>query len=304
MRPLISYDDITTTPQPAPTLTQTHTNATAAHPPPKKRKTTPNQRQGGFRSQQQHWDDPGNQALPMTYDDTPATASPATTGAGMDGEAAEYYEEEEEEESRELTHDEIWDDSALIDAWNSAAAEYEAYHGPGKDWKKESVKKSPLWYNVPPAPTSKSSSKQKASGSYAPAVATTNGTSTHEADFHASADTGANSTPLNFDTFVPSHDPSLAAAATVAAGPLMAVPTMDGMSGVGTGSEMAMVSQDEAFSRAMTAMYWSGYWTAIYHSRRNEHAQQGGAQVNRDNIQQEEESVEEDEDEDMLPAQR
>lgn len=33
--------------------------------------------------------------------------------------------EEEEEESRELTHEEIWDDSALIDAWNSATAEYE-----------------------------------------------------------------------------------------------------------------------------------------------------------------------------------
>jgi hypothetical protein len=32
---------------------------------------------------------------------------------------------EEEEESRELTQDEIWDDSALIDAWESATAEYE-----------------------------------------------------------------------------------------------------------------------------------------------------------------------------------
>jgi hypothetical protein len=32
---------------------------------------------------------------------------------------------EEEEESRELTYDEIWDDSALIAAWESATAEYE-----------------------------------------------------------------------------------------------------------------------------------------------------------------------------------
>jgi hypothetical protein len=38
---------------------------------------------------------------------------------------AEEEEEEEEEESRELTHTEIWDDSALINAWESAAAEYE-----------------------------------------------------------------------------------------------------------------------------------------------------------------------------------
>ena len=34
-------------------------------------------------------------------------------------------EEEEEEESRALTHQEIWDDKALVDAWNSAEAEYE-----------------------------------------------------------------------------------------------------------------------------------------------------------------------------------
>ncbi len=32
---------------------------------------------------------------------------------------------EEEEEGRELTHDEIWDDSALVVAWESATAEYE-----------------------------------------------------------------------------------------------------------------------------------------------------------------------------------
>ena len=95
----------------------------------------------------------------MMYEDT----APASTLAAEVGNA----EEEEEEESRELTHEEIWDDSALIDAWNSAAAEYEvranvsargassltssiawfqqAFHGPGKKWKAEPVKKSPLY---------------------------------------------------------------------------------------------------------------------------------------------------------------
>ena len=74
------------------------------------------------------------------------------------------------------------------------------------------------------------------------------------------------SSPLNFDTFVPTHDPSLAAAATVmtAAGPSLGVSTMDATT-LGNGAEAAMVSQDEAFSRAMTTMYWSGYWTAVYH---------------------------------------
>jgi hypothetical protein len=28
-----------------------------------------------------------------------------------------------------------------------------------------------------------------------------------------------------------------------------------------------MINQDEAFSRALSAMYWGGYWTAMYHVR-------------------------------------
>lgn len=36
-------------------------------------------------------------------------------------------EEEEDEGSRELTYEEIWDDSALIDAWNAATEEYEVW---------------------------------------------------------------------------------------------------------------------------------------------------------------------------------
>ena len=31
-----------------------------------------------------------------------------------------------------------------------------------------------------------------------------------------------------------------------------------------------MASQDEAFSRALNAMYWGGYWTAVYHVCRRE----------------------------------
>ena len=51
---------------------------------------------------------------------------------------------EEVEESRELTHEEIWDDSALVNAWEAATEEYEAYHGSEKAWKTETVHKSPL----------------------------------------------------------------------------------------------------------------------------------------------------------------
>lgn len=122
MRPIISYDDIAT--QPAPK----HETNPPPQPLNKRRKTTQSQRQGGRRSHPQHWDDPGNQGQPVHYDDTASVASSSNAHAGMGAEsvgANEDYHEEEEEESRELTYEEIWDDSALIHAWNSATAEYE-----------------------------------------------------------------------------------------------------------------------------------------------------------------------------------
>ena len=124
MRPIISYDDIAI-PQSAepPVPPKHHTNSPSVQPPAKKRRTGPNHQQGnswnGRTGQSmQHWDDPGNQGMAMSYDDAP---SPVATKAT----AAEEEYDDEEEESRELSHEEIWDDSALIDAWNSAAAEYE-----------------------------------------------------------------------------------------------------------------------------------------------------------------------------------
>ncbi|KAH9855803.1 hypothetical protein C2E23DRAFT_723663 [Lenzites betulinus] len=297
MRPLISYDDIVA---PDTASAQQQMNPPAAPPPTKKRKTYQNQNQhrqgqmGGGRAHQNmyHWDDPANQEPQMMYDEMPTPSTSASTGAGGGhvGGAAQHYdeEEEEEEESRELTHEEIWDDSALIDAWNSAAAEYEAFHGPGKTWKDQPAKKSPLWYNVPPATTSKQNANKSAS----------NGVNAASANAHAASTADTNSIPLNFDTYVPTHDPSL-----VGAGSALAAPAMDGAA-LAVGSEAAMVSQDEAFTRAMTAMYWSGYWTAVYHSRRNE-AQQNGAGAPANGADDGDDAVEDDaDDDDMLPAQR
>ena len=104
-------------------------NPPAAPPPAKKRKTNQNQgRHGasgsGRQQAVQHWDDPGNQEPQMVYDEVAAASGSGSGNAGQTA-GGEQYEEEEEEESRELTHEEIWDDSALIEAWNSAAAEYE-----------------------------------------------------------------------------------------------------------------------------------------------------------------------------------
>ncbi|EPQ61190.1 hypothetical protein GLOTRDRAFT_109348 [Gloeophyllum trabeum ATCC 11539] len=139
------------------------------------------------------------------------------------------------EESRQLTHEEIWDDSALVDAWNAANEEYEALNGPDKSWKKDPVFKSPLWYNTPAI------QKTPQAGPSSPNKRTK--TKTAPAD---------DSQPLNFENFVPNHDPSLAANG---AGPTYASP--------------GIVGQDEAFTRAVEASYWSGYWTAVYHYHRH-----------------------------------
>lgn len=89
----------------------------------------------------QHWDDPGAEVDGLAYDDGEAMAVEATKDTatvGLEGneelvEVEDWVEngedldedENEEDESRELTHDEIWDDSALVAAWDAANEEYE-----------------------------------------------------------------------------------------------------------------------------------------------------------------------------------
>lgn len=152
MRPVISYDDIAD-PLSKPTNDTPTTGGAeqfggaqlgpqlpSHHQPPTKRRRPnqsrpqPNQQNHNGRQQShqnqrsqprqpvQHWDEPGTSNLSMNYGGDEEEAGVDFNGEALD---EEQGEEEEEEESRELTHEEIWDDSALIDAWNSASAEYE-----------------------------------------------------------------------------------------------------------------------------------------------------------------------------------
>ncbi|KAG2364747.1 hypothetical protein BDR07DRAFT_1354715 [Suillus spraguei] len=243
------------------------TSAPHSHqsPPFKKRKRS-NQKAKRPRKTA-HWDEPVDNQ--MNYDDVSAH--------GEDGEI-------EEEEGRELTHEEIWDDSALIDAWHSATAEYEAFHGKTQDWKSTTVKKSSLWYNIPC-----NSSKEKAKTPSSTKVVST----------EAAAAEGEDSAPLDFDTFVPSYDPSLPAPSEAPAAPESSffIPA----------PSTTMVSRDEAFSRALSAMYWGGYWTAVYHCQ-NQHSSQEVIEEQDDQECEEEDDdddeVLEDDAEDLVPAQR
>ncbi|THH32601.1 hypothetical protein EUX98_g1573 [Antrodiella citrinella] len=300
MRPVVSYDDIT---EPAPATTNGAGGAPQAqlgpHQPPAKRRRTnqprssqsqnPNNNHSQHHNQNysrnhqqnhrhqhhvQHWDEPGGSNLSMSYGDEEEQTEVGAEGGAEEGEMEDEHEEDkdEDEESRDLTHEEIWDDSALIDAWNSASAEYEAYHGKGdKTWKEEPVKKSPLWYNVPPDP-----SKKKDKGK-APA----NGTvPSHPTPQVPSTQPEGDSEPIDFNT-VPGPDYAQ-----------YFLPPLQG----------PVVSQDEAFQRALSAMYWSGYWTAMYHSQRQAgnapEAEDDAAEVEDDQV------ADEQNDDDFMPTQR
>lgn len=69
-----------------------------------------------------HWDDPGAQTMDISYD---ADGDASSGAAALNVWEGAVDDCEEEDESRELTHEEIWDDSALVAAWDAAAEEYE-----------------------------------------------------------------------------------------------------------------------------------------------------------------------------------
>ena len=64
--------------------------------------------------------------ITLPYEDpTPVAGSPPTKKRkNNDAKAHPVHPKDDEDSVVDLTHEEIWDDSALIDAWNSAQAEY------------------------------------------------------------------------------------------------------------------------------------------------------------------------------------
>lgn len=203
MRAVVSYSDITDS-QP-PTIADT-TDGGGQQPPAKRRRKSrggKNQNQNA----QQHWDDPGAAGPSNGYGDSYGPP----------------------EESRDLTHEEIWDDSALIDAWNAATEEYEVLNGPDKKWKKEPVHKSPLWYNsLPGSSTSGQTNKRRVPPD------------------------DEDSAPIDFDTFVPTHEP---------------LPTADTHPPHFNFPPMPAAhagSAEEALQNAYGAWYWAGYWSGVY----------------------------------------
>lgn len=112
MRPVVSYDDITL-PYDSVSAVVQETSRIVAHNNNRTSTTNKSSSSKKRKRKSRH-------------------SAAATSGHhGITGNNNNFNGEEDEdavylevEESRELTHDEIWDDSALIEAWNAAAEEY------------------------------------------------------------------------------------------------------------------------------------------------------------------------------------
>ena len=69
-----------------------------------------------------------------------------------------------------------------------------------------------------------------------------------------------NTEPIDFESFVPAHDPSLPVQglALDIASNQPALPNLPT-------PNLANTTRNEAFQKAAQSWYWAGYWTAIYH---------------------------------------
>lgn len=118
------------------------------------------------------------------------------------------------------------------------------------------------WYNKPPDKPKKDKGKGKAAN--AASAPDPFGVDSKPHVIHAS--TSQRDAALSFAA--PEQPPRIPAAT----GKIISdsASHYSGLMGDGTsyGADGAEGSVDEAFNRALGAMYWTGYWTAMYHARR------------------------------------
>ncbi|KAG8755951.1 hypothetical protein FRC11_005635 [Ceratobasidium sp. 423] len=189
-----------------------------------------NNNQHQHQQKHKHWDEPGD-AVKQSETAAPPAKKP------------KRYQID-----HSLTQEELWDDSALIAAWDAAAEEYESLNGPEKKWKEEPVNKSALWYAPPPKPQKEDDDEE-------------GDEEEEEGEEEENADEtehgiAPDSAPIDFNTLVPSHDPALGVAQTSITGPQPST----------TASDFTKLTKDEIFEKAVSASYWAGYWTAMYHA--------------------------------------
>ncbi|CUA73655.1 hypothetical protein RSOLAG22IIIB_01189 [Rhizoctonia solani] len=179
-----------------------------------------------------HWDEPGD-----------STSLKQSESAAHPVKKPKRYQID-----HSLTQEELWDDSALIAAWDAAAEEYESLNGPEKKWKEDPINKSALWYAPPAKPQEEENDEDDEEEEEGEEVENVEETE------HAIV---PDSAPIDFNTFVPSHDPTLGVAQTPGTGLQPPTNTYD----------FTKLTKDEIFEKAVSASYWAGYWAAMYHAR-------------------------------------
>ncbi|KZT42758.1 hypothetical protein SISSUDRAFT_1041007 [Sistotremastrum suecicum HHB10207 ss-3] len=251
MRPLLSYRDVAEHNTTIPTTSFGQKNHhemgknNRGGSKYKKRGAGRNNYQGN-----RHWDDLGaSQSQELTYEEEgPQTSSATTTGQKR------KRENDWENQSRELTHEEIWDDSALINAWDAAMEEYKAMNGPDKGWKAEPTNKSALWYNVPKKP--EEADEEQAD------------VTLDDEEAEAEGEVEDDSRPIDFDSFVPDHDATLdydEGDEGEAQNPFSGVPPQPDYS-LAFQLVPGPHTREEVYQKAVAAWYWAGYWNGVYNT--------------------------------------
>lgn len=140
----------------------------------------------------------------------------------------------------EMTHDDIWDDSALVNSWNEALDEYKKYHSiHASGGKLEDLPEFQQDANAKPEPAVLPSGAPTAEQEQAP--------------------------PDHQPQSIEQHDVKLATASVVANG--------DGTAGMAEGPSaggpvppQALLGsmQDEGLKRLLMSWYYAGYYTGLY----------------------------------------
>lgn len=86
-----------------------------------------------------------------------------------------------------------------------------------------------------------------------------------ECDINGDISDDQNSRPADFDHFVPTHDPSLAANPDINTSSQSALRSPFDSNGLLP--EDGNLPADELFQKVTHAWYWAGYWTAMFHVR-------------------------------------
>ncbi|EME44796.1 hypothetical protein DOTSEDRAFT_24779 [Dothistroma septosporum NZE10] len=152
------------------------------------------------------------------------------------------------QENIELTHDELWDDSALVNSWDDAFAEYKKYHSLAAKGEKVDIE---------------ATQKHGATSSKSKAMPNGNTEQPHSA------------APVNFIN-TPNSIAATTPAPATATAPVIGPALPPGLASLP--QNLITPGQDENLKNIMMSWYYAGYYTGLYEGQQKAWAamQEGG----------------------------